>query len=316
MLVKHFRQLMHKFRTMAIDITLKQLEYLEVVSRHATMRDAATELHLTQSALGAAMDQLERVLGTQLLVRRRSVGVVLTSAGEAVVTSARAVLEAVAGIPEALSEHGPAGTFRIGMSDSLVPIFLANLLEALEASFPLLVPTLTMGSRADLEDAVLNGTIDLAIAAGAKPSLTDQTDLLLEADLLIGLSDTQAEALNLSSATIDLHDLADIPLIISDSALGREFAQVLTPSPERRFRIGFRAQNQDVILAMVRAGRGFGIFLGGPFISTMVAESGVRLCTPDPPPSPARIEALWSPQFLTSRRAHGVRDVVRDLRPA
>jgi len=72
-----------------------QLRYFVTVSEEGQITRAAKRLHLAQPALSQAIAQLESELGVELLVRHPR-GVTLTSAGEAFLVKARAVLAAEA----------------------------------------------------------------------------------------------------------------------------------------------------------------------------------------------------------------------------
>ncbi len=73
---------------------IEQLEYLAVVSRHGSLRRAASELHVSQPALSEAIDKLERELGATLLHRDHS-GTRMTTHGRELLEPISAVLDAV-----------------------------------------------------------------------------------------------------------------------------------------------------------------------------------------------------------------------------
>jgi DNA-binding transcriptional LysR family regulator len=72
-----------------------QLRYFVTVAETGQITRAARQLHIAQPALSQALAQLETQLGVKLLDRHPR-GVTLTSAGEAFLTKARAVLRAEA----------------------------------------------------------------------------------------------------------------------------------------------------------------------------------------------------------------------------
>ncbi|HXP28167.1 MAG TPA: LysR family transcriptional regulator [Solirubrobacteraceae bacterium] len=72
-----------------------QLRYFVTVAETGQITRAAKQLHIAQPALSQALAQLETQLGVKLLDRHPR-GVTLTSAGEAFLTKARAVLRAEA----------------------------------------------------------------------------------------------------------------------------------------------------------------------------------------------------------------------------
>ena len=60
------------------EITLTQLRYFAAAAERRSMTEAARELFVAQSAVSAAIGQLEQQVGTQLFIRQRSKGLVLT----------------------------------------------------------------------------------------------------------------------------------------------------------------------------------------------------------------------------------------------
>src|SRR5215218_1649958 len=73
------------------DFTLRQLEYVVAVADALGFRRAAERCHVSQPALSAQVRQVEEVLGVQLFERDQR-RVLLTPAGEQLVTRARRVL--------------------------------------------------------------------------------------------------------------------------------------------------------------------------------------------------------------------------------
>jgi LysR family transcriptional regulator, low CO2-responsive transcriptional regulator len=70
--------------------TLKQLNAFHTVARLGSISKAATELHLTQSAVSIQVGTIESTVGTPLLVRTGR-GVRLTEAGELLLAYAERV---------------------------------------------------------------------------------------------------------------------------------------------------------------------------------------------------------------------------------
>ena len=72
--------------------TMNQLAAFVAVAEAGTISGAAERLHVSPSALSAAVTELERALQTQLLHRRKAKGVSLSPAGEVVLPRARHLL--------------------------------------------------------------------------------------------------------------------------------------------------------------------------------------------------------------------------------
>ncbi len=75
------------------DVTLIQLRYFVKAASHLSMTKAAEELRIAQSAVSAAVSQLEHQIGTQLFIRHRARGLVLTAAGEEMLRDTRGLLD-------------------------------------------------------------------------------------------------------------------------------------------------------------------------------------------------------------------------------
>ncbi|MGQ9683671.1 MAG: selenium metabolism-associated LysR family transcriptional regulator [Anaerolineae bacterium] len=116
---------------------LRQLRAFVAVVRCASFSRAADELDLTQPAVTAQIQALERELGTMLLERlpRRTMP---TQAGEALLTYAEALLNLEAEAGRALAElRGlQAGTLRVGASPTVGTYLLPKMLGKLKGRYP------------------------------------------------------------------------------------------------------------------------------------------------------------------------------------
>src|SRR4051794_5364089 len=110
--------------------------FVEVVRRGSVTR-AAEALFVTQPALTARLNALERTLGTPLLVRRRG-GVLPTEAGRAFLPYAERALQAVAdgrGVLAAL-ERGEVGRVSVGASPAVSTYTLPTIIKRFSQSHP------------------------------------------------------------------------------------------------------------------------------------------------------------------------------------
>ena len=90
---------------------IRQLRYVLAVAEHGSVSRAATELHLSQSALSEALRKLELELGVELFSRGGR-GVTPTAAGEALLSAGA---EAVRAFDAALAAaRGQTGRLRVG----------------------------------------------------------------------------------------------------------------------------------------------------------------------------------------------------------
>ena len=146
--------------------TLRQLRYLKLLADHRSFSRAAEAAHVTQPTLSAGIQELEKILGPPLIDRNRS-GVILTAAGEEVVTRAGAILaQAEDLVREAQGAGEPlGGRFRLGVIPTIAPFLLPGALPVLRQRYP----KLRLYLREDLTHRLLaevrNGTLDAALIA-------------------------------------------------------------------------------------------------------------------------------------------------------
>src|SRR6185295_11425034 len=102
--------------------TLRQLGYLVELSERLNFRIAAEAQLVTQSALSASIQSLEKLLGAQL-VERDTRHVRLTAVGEDVVARARDLLAAATDLAEAAraATRPLSGPLRLGTIPTIAP---------------------------------------------------------------------------------------------------------------------------------------------------------------------------------------------------
>lgn len=148
------------------NMTLKQLRYVEAISRQGHFGRAADVCAVTQPALSMQVKELEESLGTPLFERGPR-KVRLTGFGEIFVERAREILRAVDELEDlARASHGQlAGRMRIGVIPTVAPYLLPALIGRLAEVFPDLDLQLRETTTARLLQELREGTLDTAIVA-------------------------------------------------------------------------------------------------------------------------------------------------------
>jgi DNA-binding transcriptional LysR family regulator len=138
------------------------LKAFVAVADHRSFTRAAAMLNRTQSAVSMQIKRLEDRLGVELL-RRTTVSVELSSAGEGLLGYARRILMLNDEAVGRLREHKIEGVVRLGVMDDygtfVVPPLLANFL----ASYPLIHVEMETGLTSSMP-ARLGEAFDLVIA--------------------------------------------------------------------------------------------------------------------------------------------------------
>ena len=146
--------------------TLRQLQYLKLLSDHGSFSRAAEAAHVTQPTLSAGIAELEKILGAPVVDRARS-GVILTAAGEEAVRRARAILDQAEDLVQAAQGAGQplSGRFRLGVIPTVAPFLLPRALPVLRQRFPKLRLFLREDLTHRLIASLKAGALDAALIA-------------------------------------------------------------------------------------------------------------------------------------------------------
>lgn len=151
-----------------LHLTLRQVEIFCAVAQSGSTVAAARAVSLSQSATSAALQQLERALGSQLFER---VGrqLVLNDAGRALLPQALGLLEQARAIEQAFVVQGcglPV-RLRLAASTTIGSYVLPPVLAAFARSHPQVAVDLQIANTAEVAEAVLALEVDLALIEGA-----------------------------------------------------------------------------------------------------------------------------------------------------
>lgn len=224
-------------------------QFLAVVDTGSFTR-AAHSLNLAQPSLSAGIAELERQLGTQLFVReRRRIG--MTAAGNALLPIARSIERDFHRVETSIgNEPVPMRPLRLGVLESASSDWLEQSVGRYSGKEPL---ELTEGNERELQSALANGTVDLALTLIVPGDKRYQAEVLLEEDYCLALPAT--------------HRLAHAEFIVAadvagETMIARRSCEVLAETSrfftERgvRPRFSLRSPHDDRVMQMVRAGLG------------------------------------------------------------
>lgn len=146
--------------------TLRQLNYLKLLAEHGSFSRAADAAHVSQPALSAAIQELEKILGAPVVERART-GVILTPVGEEAVRRAGDVLARAEDLVEAARRASEplSGRFRLGVIPTVAPFLLPIALPRVKARHPKLRLFLREDLTPRLVAALKTGALDAAVIA-------------------------------------------------------------------------------------------------------------------------------------------------------
>ena len=144
-------------------LTLRQLDVMTTIARAGSTIEAGRKLALSQSAVSAALAELESQLGSRLFDR---VGkrVLLNDSGRLLLPRALALLDQVRDI-ELLFSDG-AASLRVAASTTIGNYLMPAVLAAFERDWPRAHMQLEVGNTSDVVDAVAQYRADIGFIEG------------------------------------------------------------------------------------------------------------------------------------------------------
>jgi DNA-binding transcriptional LysR family regulator len=270
----------------AARFTLRQLSCFVAACDGGGIGAAAGRLHLAQATVSAAISDLERTLGVQLLVRGRRRAATPSPAGRELLGQAAEVLAAAARLDErsAALRGDVSGELPVGCLVTLAPAVAPAACRAFEERWPRAHVALVPADQAELLARLDDGTLALAITYDLGLRAGVEFEPLADAPpyALVAAAHPLADL-----AAAGLEQLAGEPFVLLDLPLSRDYfldlfrAAGLAPSIARR--VG------DAELARSLVAWGYGYTLANARPAPTRAADGtplraVPLRTATPPP--------------------------------
>lgn len=143
---------------------IEKLKALKVIVETGSITRAAERLGYSQPGLTGMLNRLEQEIGYPVL-RRGNGGVSLTEAGEALMPHVERILRDSRALEQAIAAHRPEERriLRIGSYTSISRNWLPPVLKGFGAQFPDVQLTVKDGSCMDIEQWLMEGTIDVGL---------------------------------------------------------------------------------------------------------------------------------------------------------
>src|SRR5699024_6935310 len=143
---------------------LRQIKYFIEVAKREHMTEAANALHVAQSAVSRQIFTVEKELGGGLFIREGR-NVKLTPIGKVVLEHMDKAVHVIAHATRVLEEYTDRerGMIHIGFTSSLASYILPTAISQFRAEYPHVKFQLRHGSSNELEDAVIQGAMNMAL---------------------------------------------------------------------------------------------------------------------------------------------------------
>jgi len=193
-------------------MTLKQIEYFQMVCEKENISAAASELFVSRSVISRALAELEEEFNTRIFTRSKN-GVVLTESGQVL---ARLFEEFVSCYNSTkdwicqLSEKERSPLVRIGVSPTNVYRLYKLYFETFRKAYPEITLHVTEYGASDAWKLLLDGTVDAFItpARATDHSMFDTIELYQTQIVLTARLDDPI----VKKSSVDIYDILDLPL--------------------------------------------------------------------------------------------------------
>jgi LysR family hydrogen peroxide-inducible transcriptional activator len=292
--------------------TLQQFRYLVAIAETLHFRRAAESVNVTQPTLSAQLRELETKLGVELVERARG-GVILTPVGAEVARRARALLRDAEDIT-ALASRGAdpfAGTFRIGLVQSLGSYFLPIVLPALHATYPSLKLGVREGLAADLLARLRAGTLDALFFPLPLEDETLHAEPLFVEPLLAVVPAEHALAQETVIARSSLR--GETVMTLEDGHRLHGTVADLCDEVGANLSLDYEGTSLDTLRQMVATGLGLSI-LPALYVRSEVARERLVVARPLEEPQPSRqIGMVWRSTAFASPALTELAALIRDI---
>jgi molybdate transport repressor ModE-like protein len=236
--------------------SLKQIRYFIAAAETGQISHAAMELNVSQSAVTAAIQQLEAILDLKLLDRNPG-GVSVTAGGARFLQHARNIMAAVNEGMQ-MPRTSPAvirGRVKVGVTYTVAGYFLPRHHDRFRRNYPEVTVELHETPRDSIEAALIEGSIDLAVMLVSNLQAKDRvrSEILMRSRRQLW---TPPEHPLLKLAAPGLADVAQYPYIMLTVDEARDTASRYWARTPYRPREIFRTSSVEAVRSMVAAGMG------------------------------------------------------------
>ena len=279
-------------------LEMRHLLALVAVVESGTFSAAAEQLGYTQSAVSQQVGTLERMVGAPLFERpggRRPVQ--LTTAGEMLLTHARAVIARVSAAAADLRAlaSGEQGELRVGTLPSVGTKILPGLLGTFRAEWPGVQIVLRESRESsDLIQAVETGDIDLTfIDIGPYDTGSLQVRRLLDDPMVLVAPADSPEA---RRPSVSIDDVAHLPMIGTRNPGCRQIIDDAFRQAAALPSYVFRSDDNPTIHGLVGSGLAYAVL---PLLTVDENDPNVAVVPIRPEPPPRQLGIAWHPERRT-----------------
>ncbi len=279
--------------------SLKQLKYLLALSEWAHFGKAASACNVTQSTLSAAIQDLEKILETQLFERTKK-KVLITPTGQAVVDKARDVLQKTQDLIEVAADRADradhqtlSGKLKLAVIPTIAPFLLPPMLAQLRQQFPELQLYLREAQTEPALEDLYSGHVDAVLMATPFPTAEVTCEpLFVDPFFLACLPDNRlAKIKHLKTRHLEGQPL----LLLEEGHCLRQHALSACKLHSADYSIPYQATSLMTLVQMVANGLGITLLPEIAIDSGLLANTNIELRPFSEKNVTRTISLIWRP---------------------
>ena len=289
-------------------MNLRSLEYFCAVAQEKHFNRAADRCGVSQPALSIQLKKLESDLGVKLFERNNK-RIIITPAGEEILSRAQRVLQEVRDIKSiAQSLNDPySGELKLGAFPTLSPFLFPHIVPELRDNYPNMKLFLYEEKTADLLTMLDDGQIDAAFIALPYENSLFESEFVFEEDFLLAVPESHPFSVH-KKASID-HLQEEGLLLLAEGHCLRDQALDFCSQNRISEHFDFKASSLETLRQMVAAGVGMTLI---PQCARQ-DNSQIKYLSFNKPRPNRRIALFWR---KTSIRSEVLREIADDVRRA
>lgn len=289
---------------------LKQLRTFLHVAETGSFSLAATRLNVTQPALSRQIRLLEEDAGAPLFIRTGR-GVRLSEAGEKLLPRARIISEEMERLKMDMTAFAGtiSGEVRLGLPPSVGSVLAGPVVEKFRTEFPNVHLRVTQLLSGGLQEALLNGRIDIGILFEGNVSPSLRSEALWSEQLYFVTSPTEPWT---SKDHVTFAECLLEPFILPGTKHGlRDILDKAAAKIAKKINVVIEADSLSVHTELVCRG------LGSTILSYEACKTHIEakrlIALPLINPQIERVCALvWSKDYPLTRAAQAMADVIKE----
>ncbi len=243
--------------------TLRQLLYFVAAGETRSVKLAAERLNISQPSISTAIAQIEEEFDLQLFVRHHAQGLSLTPAGERFLQAAKTLLDQTEELHNVADEVAGSisGPLNVGVFRTYAPLIISEVCKGFLDQYPRVKLHVSEGDEAQLVTRLRKAEISLAITYSQNLPDDIAFEPLAELPTYALLPAGHPLA---AKAPVHLSELAEMPFILLDLPLSREYFMSVFMRENCMPNIMARSEYPEAVRSYVASGFGFSLATSRP----------------------------------------------------